>query len=203
MRVFHFMEKQYAIQNIEKSRIKIATLNNMNDPFEFYFRFEGVEDFEIENIKNHYNTKAGFLCFTQSLSDPVQWAHYADNHHGICFELDIPDKLLLKINYLKTPRVISGNCTNWRNNLVNSTLCKYRGWKYEREYRILIDLESDGVIEEDGLYFIQFTEHVYPSKVYTGVRCELTKEEESLFRSKELLIYKMFQDQNSYSIVHA
>lgn len=203
MRVFHFMEKRYAIESVKNSRIKIDTLNNMNDPYEFYLRFEGATNKEIETFKNHYNKKAGFLCFTRRLGDPVQWAHYADNHRGICFEFDIPDRLLLKINYLKSPSLISAKCPNWKDNLINSTLGKYQGWNYERVYRISVNLESDGVIQEDGLYFVHFTKSVVPSKVYTGIGCTLTEEEGELFKSNELPVFSMAQDLNSYSIIHA
>jgi hypothetical protein len=197
------MVRKYAIENVQKSRIKVATLSNMNDPYEFYHRFEGAMGPEIEKFKSHYNTKTGFLCFTRRLGNPVQWAHYADNHHGICFEFEIPDKYLLKVNYLKSPAIISGKCVSWKQDLVKATLCKYSGWKYEREYRLLIDLESQDVVEEDGLYFARFSKEVIPSKVYTGVRCELTDEEKEVFKTNELPVFKMFQDSNSYSIVHA
>lgn len=203
MRVFHFMEKKYALENVEKSRIKVATLSNMNDPYEFYIRFEGAEEDEIDKFKSHYNTKAGFLCFSRRLGDPVQWAHYADNHRGICFEFDIPGKYLLKINYLKSPALISAKSFNWEKDLVDATLCKYRGWSYERERRILINLKDKGVVEQNGLFFAQFSKDVVPSKVFAGIRCELTDEEEGIFQKNELPVYKMAQDKNSYSLVHA
>ena len=206
MRAFHFTEKKYAIENVQKSRIKVATLSNMNDPYEFYLRFNGASEEEIKNFKSHYNTEAGFLCFTVRLGDPVQWAHYADNHRGICFEFDIPEKLLLKINYLKSPAVIYRECDDWKKNMVSATLCKFEGWKYERERRLLVDLKSDDVVEEivneKKLFFSHFSKEVVPSKVYAGLRCELTREEERVFADNELTVIKMAQDVNSYSIVH-
>ena len=203
MRVFHFMEEKYALESVQKSRIKVATLSSMNDPYEFYLRIEGASDEEIDRFKDHYNETAGFLCFTRRLGDPVQWAHYADNHRGLCFEFEIPDKLLLKIKYLKTPALISANSFNWQRDLVEATLCKYRGWSYERERRILVNLKEEGVVNENGLFFAQFSNEVVPSKVYMGVRCELTSEEEKIFEENELTVYRMAQDTNSYSIVHA
>lgn len=197
------MEKQYAIDNVKKSRIKIATLRNMNDPYEFYLNFQGATVDEIEKCKSHYNNKVGFLCFTRRLGDPVQWAHYADNHRGICFEFEISDNYLLKINYKKSPATISVKKANWEQELVKATLCKYSGWKYEREYRFPFSLESEGVVKENELYFTKFSKDIVPSKVYTGLRCELTDEEAEIFKSNELPIFKMAQDYDSYSIVHA
>lgn len=203
MQIFHFMEKQHAIENVKKSRIKVATLNNMNDPYEFFPRFEGAADSEITKFKDHYNTKAGFLCFTRRLGDPVQWAHYADNHRGICMEFEVPHKLLNKIRYLKSPATISVSSRDWENDLVGATLCKYEGWRNEREYRVLVDLESEGVEQENDLFFAKFSKDVAPSKIYTGIRCELSDEEESVFKDNGLPILKMAQNKNSYSIVHS
>ncbi|MEL7966735.1 DUF2971 domain-containing protein [Vreelandella neptunia] len=197
------MEKKYALENVKKSRIKVATLRNMNDPYEFYIRFEGAREEEIDRFKAHFNKIAGFLCFSRRLGDPLQWAHYADNHKGICFEFEIPDRLLLKINYLKSPVQISVKSFDWKRDLVQTTLCKYRGWSYERERRVLVNLKEEGVTQEGELFFAQFSKGVVPSKVYTGIRCELTAEEEALFKGNELPVYKMAQDANSYSIVHA
>lgn len=201
MRLFHFMEKRWGIENVKKSRIKVATLNNMNDPYEFYLRFEGATAREIQKFKDHYNSKAGFICLSRRLGDPVQWAHYADNHRGMCFEFQVPDNYPLKIKYLKSPKLIKKN-SSWRDELVNGTLCKYRGWAYEREYRISIDLESSGSIQEDGLYFAQFTNTFVPSKVYIGLRCELTEEEEDLLASNQLPVHQMYQNSDTYLLSH-
>jgi len=34
MRVWHFVSEQYGIENIQRRRLKIATLNELNDPFD-------------------------------------------------------------------------------------------------------------------------------------------------------------------------
>ena len=203
MRVFHFMEKKYAIENIKRSRIKVATLANMNDPYEFYLRLDGANDSEITRFKSHYNDRAGFLCFSRRLGDPVQWAHYADNHRGICFEFDIPERLLLKIIYIASPKIISAFSKEWKHELVDATLCKYKGWRYERERRVLVDLQSEGVEHEDGLFFAKFSKDIVPLKVYMGVRCVLNDDDETLFNDFGLPVIKMNQDRDSFAIVHA
>jgi len=201
MRVYHFMTKDYAVENVKKSRLKIATLNDMNDPYEFYLNFLGATEEDIVKFKNHYNTRTHFICFSRKLGNPVQWAHYADNHRGICMEFEIPKKYLLKVKYRKSPMAISVQNANWEKNLVDATLCKYIGWRYERESRIRIDLESNGVVKEKGLHFCRFHSEFNPVKIYTGVRCELSDKESELFVDKGLPIIKMAQDAKSYSIV--
>ena len=197
------MQKQFAIENIEKSRLKVATLESMNDPYEFYPRMEGASNEEIERFKVHYSEIAGFLCFSRRLGDPLQWAHYADNHRGICFEFHVPDKYLKKITYIKKPTVVSAANRDWKEALVRGTLCKYRSWKYEREYRIAVDLTSNDLVKENGLFFSPFSPECVPVKVYLGLRCNLDGREERIISDSGLPLVKMSQDVNSYSIVHA
>ena len=34
---------------------------------------------------------SGLLCFSRHWYSPALWAHYADNHKGMCLGFDIPD----------------------------------------------------------------------------------------------------------------
>lgn len=203
MRVFHFMQKQHAISNLGSTRLKVATLDSMNDPYELFLNFDGASKDEIENFKKHFTYMSGFLCFSKNLNDPVQWAHYADNHRGICWEFDIPARLLNRIEYTEEPISLTERDENWRDNLVKATLCKYDGWSYEQEYRILVDLEAGEVIRESGLHFVKLEKIIFPTRVYVGIRCELSAEEKELFYRNELEVVQMAQDQRSYSIIQA
>jgi DUF2971 family protein len=165
--VVHYLSAIY----IQKSRLKIATLNDMNDPYEFHIPFEGGTQKDAENFRNHYDPIVGFLCFSRCLSNPVQWAHYAEKHRGICMEFEIRDDCFLQVNYLKSPCLISAKRANWQKELVNATLYKYIGWEYEQEYRIPIDLKSDKKTfkdKESGLYFMNFSDG-FPRPKYTLV----------------------------------
>lgn len=202
MKVFHFMEKQYAFSNLLNKRLKVATLHSMNDPYEFYLNFHGADNAHLKNFKAHFNNTVGFLCFSTNLNDPVQWAHYADNHRGICFEFEIPDGILNEVSYLDHPIHINPNEPKWRDNLVKATLCKYKGWSYEQEYRVTIDLSSEEVIVDDsGLKFVRIEKAFLPTKVYLGLRCDLTKHEAEVFNSNGMNAIQMLQDQKSYAVI--
>jgi hypothetical protein len=204
MRVFHFMQKKYALENIQKSRLKIATLNDMNDPYEFHIPLEGGTQEDAEKFRNHYDPIVGFLCFSRCISNPVQWAHYAEKHRGICMEFEIHNDFLLKVNYLKSPSLISAKRANWQKELVGATFQKYIGWKYEQEYRMPIVLSDEAFRDNvSGLYFRNFSDDFSPSKIYTGIRCELSNEETEIINNKGLPIIKMVQDLNSYLIVYS
>ena len=68
MKVFHFMEKQYAFSNLLNKRLKVATLHSMNDPYEFYLNFHGADNAHLKNFKAHFNNTVGFLCFSTNLA---------------------------------------------------------------------------------------------------------------------------------------
>ncbi|EOG1502479.1 DUF2971 domain-containing protein [Vibrio vulnificus] len=202
MRVYHFMAKKYAIENLEKSRLKIATLDNLNDPFEFFPNVTNTSNEALADFRHHFDGILGVLCFSKRLGHPVQWAHYADNHSGICFEFEIPKKYLSKIKYVSSPMKISRNRDDWKNKIPAATLCKYKGWRYEREYRLPLDLRSDEIQQDDnGLLFMPFSDELKVVNAYSGLKCDLTEEERAIFLKHEIPITKMVQRPKSYTLV--
>ena len=58
---------------------------------------EGWSDQEFErhmeahlevSLTSEYREKAGVLCLTRLPLNPLMWAHYGDEHRGVCLELD-------------------------------------------------------------------------------------------------------------------
>jgi len=102
MRVYYFTSAKYGLQNLERRRLKISDFSNVNDPFELL----GIEmrDKEVRKAvnfeKSKISKKNGLLCFSEDKYNPVQWAHYAKNHKGVCLGFDIPDKRLRKVRYV-------------------------------------------------------------------------------------------------------
>ena len=101
MRVYHFVSEEYGLDNLRKQRLRIARIDELNDPFEFVGADLSDDGFRqaVESMKTHYSKTHGILCFSESWKNPVQWAHYADKHRGLCLGFDVPDKLLFKMNY--------------------------------------------------------------------------------------------------------
>jgi hypothetical protein len=160
MRVYHFLKKKFGLENIEKRRLKIAIIDELNDPFEFL-------PFEISNTllrqkilkaKTEYSKKEGLLCFSKSWSSPVQWAHYADNHQGLCLGFDIPDDHLNKIIYsssrLSQEVVSISNNSSINEDLIKKLLTiKYYHWQYENEFRKFVTLVD---ADKRGKYFFEY-----------------------------------------------
>lgn len=201
MKVYHFMAKQYALENLEKSRLKIATLENLNDPYEFFPNVADTSNSDLEAFRRHFHGILGFLCFSKKLGDPVQWAHYAENHNGLCFEFEIPRKYLQKVKYVDSPIYVSRNSARWKAQIPNVTLCKYKSWRYEREYRVSLDLRSDEIQKDNGLLFMPFSKELKLVKTYSGLRCDLTQEDKGMFLKRGIPLVNMTQNPKSYTLV--
>ena len=102
MRLYHFLNERYGLEDLREKRLKIGRIMELNDPFEFMGVDLADSSFResMENTKKDLSEEFGILCFSESWNDPVQWAHYADGHKGLCLGFDIPDCLLAEVNYV-------------------------------------------------------------------------------------------------------
>ncbi len=101
MRVYHFINQTFGLEDIKESRLKIARISELNDPFEFAAVDLSDTDFrrDWESMKQSMSGDYGILCFSGNWNNPVLWAHYADRHKGLCLGFDIPDELLKQVEY--------------------------------------------------------------------------------------------------------
>ena len=102
MRLYHFLNERYGLEDLREKRLKIGRIMELNDPFEFMGADLSDRSFResMEKTKRDLSEKLGILCFSEIWNHPVQWAHYADGHKGLCLGFDIPDHLLAAVNYV-------------------------------------------------------------------------------------------------------
>ncbi|MGR3971371.1 DUF2971 domain-containing protein [Shewanella sp. 1180_01] len=172
MIVYYFTSAEYGIENLRNRRLKVSDFSNVNDPFELLgieLQDKGVRktvNFEKSQISKRY----GLLCFSEDKYNPVQWAHYADNHKGVCLGFDIPEKKLKKVKYvaerLARETLDQPDC----NEKLLTT--KFNHWSYEQERRLIVDLNSNQ-INGDGLRFESFSDEMVLKEVYIGCKSEL------------------------------
>ena len=101
MRLYYFTKENYGLSNLREKHLKIARISQLNDPFEFMGTDLSNDDLRkgIEALKEYYNEKIGLLCLSKAWDDPVQWAHYADKHKGLCLGFDVAEDVLTEVNY--------------------------------------------------------------------------------------------------------
>jgi hypothetical protein len=91
----------------------------------------------------------GVLCLSSKYTSPLMWSHYADQHRGICVELDVsklPAGAIYKVEYGTSRRLNASAIRRWLGNddpLAKREidraclLTKSTEWNYEDEFRLL------------------------------------------------------------------
>lgn len=127
-------------------RIYLPEVLQMNDPT------EGLFTLELEDKNNHLTKYAneryidatkrlGIFSLSESNNNILMWAHYADNHTGICIEFDVSQQGsvfsgIQKINYSdKLPHIKRNQ--NETEILMQGLLNKTSDWSYEAEWRLI------------------------------------------------------------------
>ena len=175
MRVYHFLNEQYGLDALRHQRLKLAEIMELNDPFEFLsveFSDKDVRE-AFKGVKLRLAEKYGLLCFSKNWSNTVQWAHYADNHKGLCLGFDFLDNKLMKVSYAKErlDRPVTSEDINI--DLMNKVLStKYSDWEYEKEHRVFVSKE----IKSNGLYFSDFSEDFKLKEIIVGARSDITRD---------------------------
>lgn len=178
LRVFHFCSAKNGLSNIELRRVKVSTFDSVNDPFELLCHNLGDAEYRrrMGRFKDSLVKGQGMICFSKSRKSPVQWAHYADRHRGVCLGFDVPDEYVADVIYtekrleLRAERLFEeGN-----HSLTEEVLMtKYKHWEYEEEVRAFGDL---GVPDkETGLYFQPFSENLVLKEVAVGFNSEISR----------------------------
>ena len=107
-RLYKFTKAEFALSALRSRRLKISTLDDLNDPFDQYSvdtTDQGVAAF-LEQYLLHFRAKNGLLCFSRNWDNLLLWSHYANSHAGICLGFDIPDDSAHELEVHYQPNVI-------------------------------------------------------------------------------------------------
>jgi hypothetical protein len=173
-RVYKFTNAKYGISNIRDRRLKLSTIDDLNDPFDLAPL--DTTDPEIrraqEDLVVFYRKRIGLLCFSRNWDNLLLWSHYGDAHKGICCGFDIaegtPDG-----NYdtdvLYQPNVLQIKDVNL--DLATRLLrTKHESWSYEQEVRMLVGLNDPP--DSNGLRWAAFGSLVELKEVIMGSQAD-------------------------------
>ena len=189
MIIHHFTSSEFALKALRDRRLKIARINELNDPFEFCA--EDVSDAntrtKLEAFRNQSNERYGVICFCENYHDPVLWSHYADGHRGVVLVFEIPDDMAIRIDYQPERFKLAVNAAIQRDSFNESDLTqlistKFSSWGYAKEIRIMCRL-NDHFCQMDSkgkkVYFESLSLESYGVdalkliRLIRGVRCDL------------------------------
>lgn len=165
-RVYKYYPPHWGREAILQRRLKLTTLADINDPFEF--RAIGTEDKslrrKLEDWRKGWPASVGFVSFCENRTNPVIWSHYADGYKGICLGFDIDNRYLIPISYVAERVVMSEEefvaVLTEGNSRETSALftTKFAHWQYESEKRVFSSLSDENVVADKDMYFVQFGE---------------------------------------------
>lgn len=180
-RLYHFTAAHFALDDIRHTRLKIAQISDLNDPFELRCMDTsgpGIRQ-AYDGWRGESSAHFGVLCFSERWNDILQWSHYADRHRGICLGFDVegaPSKFG-KVRYVpdKDPRPENPDqAFVWR-----SLTTKFEAWEYEREWRVFTTLEDRKWSDCAGreLYFAEFGNELVLKEVFLGAESSTSAKE--------------------------
>ncbi|WP_271623506.1 DUF2971 domain-containing protein [Bradyrhizobium sp. CCBAU 11430] len=181
VRVYHFANREFGLDDIRRRRLKIATIADVNDPFELLpSSTDKLVRQRFRIWREQFDKAFGMLCFSRSWRNPVQWSHYAAKHTGLCFGFDIPSNLLTKVRYSAdrlTPsvEVLEGGGPSAQKEMLKLLSTKYEHWRYENELRLFTRLNDKD--PSNGLYFADFSSRMTLKEVIVGPLSAVTQEE--------------------------
>ena len=176
-RVYKFTSTRYGICNLQNKRLKLSTVDELNDPFDLCPL--DITDPAISSAMGAFITRfrqtRAILCFSRNWDNLLLWSHYGDSHKGICMGFDIPDgspgenydtDVLYQPNLLQIRRPEDVNF-----DLANRLLrTKHESWSYEREVRMYVGLNDPP--DAKGLRWNEFGPNLVLKEIIIGAQCD-------------------------------
>lgn len=181
--LYRFLDAEAAVKTIEGGKLKVGRINDFNDPFEWLPGIAGIEEGQediavavIDDFRNTLNDTFGIICMSNTMSDPVLWSHYADEHQGVAFEFEYDNTKgqAIKVAYSNERPIIDANFSGDKDhlNLAIQKMLRQKslGWAYEKEYRVYCDLSE---CEEAYGLFLKPIPEDFLMRVILGFKCPL------------------------------
>jgi hypothetical protein len=178
-RVYKYTPAEYGISDLTDSRLKVATIADLNDPFDLCpldtthpAIAKAAEALTLDLWK-----KAGILCFSRNWDNLLMWSHYGASHKGMCLGFDIPEgepgnnydtDVLYQSNLLQIRRQEDLN-----NDLADRLQrTKHESWSYEQEVRMFVGLDDPP--DAKGLNWLEFGPRLILKEIIVGAQCSPT-----------------------------
>lgn len=181
MRVYHFVNEEYGLEDLQRKRLKVATIQDLNDPFELLGTELSNEMVRraFKVMKEELSREKGLLCFSRDWHNPVQWSHYADKHRGFCLGFDVPKEKLGEVSYSGKRLAADIDKLRFAHQIDPKIIAeifftKYAHWKYENEVRSFVNLNE--LDPEKKLYFVDFSDELKLTEVIVGANSSVTRD---------------------------
>lgn len=190
--IYRFLPASSAIKSLLDRTLRASEISKLNDPYDSVPGILNAPKPSLENkeanrphrsidefIRTFTNQRIKLISFSKKATDPVLWAHYADNHRGICLAFDpsaYPEHAFAEVQY-SDERVcfcysMFGDEARLGDisNIINKALTtKWKSWAYEEEVRLIFSSPDERKIPE----FFPMPDG-FLKEVILGWNCEYT-----------------------------
>lgn len=185
--------------------------NHFKNLGKLFLRFQSYN--KLSEIRNVLTDEIYVICLSGRKDITSLWAHYADNHKGICIEYDLVNtktklfkNLCFPIEYLDDYDLTkdikySFNKNSFDLNLkIKPLLLKAKDWSYEDEWRIIFDKSIISEYKENFYPYEPYIKFLKPQKVYMGM--DISEKDKKLIKTickiKEIPLFKAVKNNDKY-----
>ncbi|AUZ56598.1 DUF2971 domain-containing protein [Stenotrophomonas acidaminiphila] len=179
MLLYYFVNQEFGLKDLRERRLKISDIANLNDPFDFLSVAAPSREGRkmLREWRQSIANDIGLICFSRNWHSPVQWAHYADRHKGVCLGFEVDDSHLHQVNYVQSRPAWPATPQPWptsvKQQIIDQLLyTKFSHWSYEDEYRLFISKTSP---DPDGNFYANFSDDLKLQKILVGACSTLTR----------------------------
>lgn len=206
MRGYHFTSAKHALDDLRNNRMKIAVIDDLNDPFELLGMDlrGGKSRLLFQRWRKQIAQDYGFLCFSRDWHNPLLWSHYADKHKGVCLGFDVADQNVIDVIYTSsrlqlTPKDLERK-EGAKQIMARLLSAKFTDWAHEDEVRIFCDLsERDPTT---GHFFSSFGDTIVLREIIAGPLCKtIEKQFRDIVPNQSIKLVKARLAFGSYRVV--
>ena len=242
--LFQYTKSKHAKSLLIDNLMYLRNIEDLNDPFEgdllvslndLNIRIIYDDDLELnknekEQIENQikkdrkiqleegweqYKRTFKIVCFSERNDINPMWAHYADNHKGICIEYNLKENNIFRDQCMPINYVEKTNNDTVINKIQEGSFVKNRfiwevfskkskDWEYEKEWRLIYDKQVPENIatiltDEEDKKYVQFLK---PKAVYLGLK--ISEEDKKLIidmcNFNKIDIHQMLKNDSNYNL---
>lgn len=209
--LYKYIPAKFGMESIRNNHIKLTTIQEANDPYEFKaLTFEGIE----EGIASLYNPDYLFkneliLCLSKNFGSPTMWGHYAQNHSGFVLGYEYISNQSKLINVRYIDKLLSINqLKQSAHSKFEEQLAeiKYKDWAYEEEVRILFSKEKvkSISINDRMYYFLELFDDspLRLREIIFGIKCDIDQYYDEIIKTVDdnVKVYKTEQSKIIFKI---
>lgn len=216
IKLFYDIEKIAKAFSFKNRKVVKKEVNGTEIEAEYYKDMKPEDKKELNDIIHEINenikNKMSITCLAERNDINPMWAHYADNHTGICIEYDLKNcnntflkTMCFPVHYVEKndntddliSLVVYKNLEKWMF-LFKAANTKSQDWEYENEWRIVF---LENIKDYTDFYSDKHcTPFIKPKSIYLGLNIneKIKKEIIDICTFRKINLYQMIKKDQDY-----